>query len=171
MGCAGVRLCVLNLISGVRVRSWVGGQICFNCWIACVRICVLNSVLACACVRGSADSSFQLLDRGRSICSRRARVRSRVSGQTCFLCSRFFIEYVGSRAFTHSDLRTSDRVILLRVLLSGAWLYMGFGFLRANSIYCSPFLIYFSFYSRADNFLPVFLVVGEEMKEKLEEVA
>ena len=94
VGCAGVRLCVLNLISGVRVRSRVGGQICFNCWIACVRICVLNSVSACACARGSADRSFQLFDRGRSICSRRARVRSRVSGQTCFLFSRFFITCV-----------------------------------------------------------------------------
>ena len=47
----------------------------------------------------------------------------------------------------------------------------GFWFSSSEFNLLFAILIYFSFYFRADNFLPVFSVVGEEMKKKLEEVA
>ena len=113
MGCAGVRICVFNSISGVRVRSRVGGQICSNCWIAGVRICVLNSVSACACVRGSADrlvSLFAVLYQVRLI--------------------------AGDRVLRFSDTgwTNSSSCVVIRCMV-----YMGFGFLRANFNFCSLF--------------------------------
>ena len=47
----------------------------------------------------------------------------------------------------------------------------GFWFSSSEFNLLFAILIYFSFYFRADNFLPVFSVVGEEMKKELEEVA
>ena len=105
MGCAGVRICVFNLISDVRVRSWVSGQLVstvgsrafvfaysirsrrarafagqrtarFNCWIAGVQF-VLG---VRAYVRGSADRLVFFVRGSLSSTFNRGRSRIQICG-------------------------------------------------------------------------------------------
>ena len=104
----GVRICAFNLISGVRVRSRVGGPICFNC--------------------GSRAFVFAY-----SIRSRRARA---FAGQRTDLFPLFAVLsqvrlIAGDRVLRFADtgLTNSSSCVVIRCMV-----YMGFGFLRANLI-------------------------------------